>query len=88
MDCNDFFVYKCGLVFSPSLLFTPHHHKSRQKGAAFGSGSFIQENIERKLKTFVKVSQIPHSKFQWFYYFNLFKSGDLIFDSMSQNMKV
>ena len=63
-DCNVFFVYKCGLVCSPSLLFTPHHHKSRQKGAAFGSGSFIQENIERKLKTFVKVSQIPHSHFQ------------------------
>ena len=55
-----FFLYKYGLI--PS--FTPHHNKSRQKGTASGSGSFIQENTERKLKTFVKVSEIPHSKFQ------------------------
>ena len=53
-----FFLYKYGLV--PS--FTPHHNKSRQKGTASGSSSFIQENTERKLKTFVKLSEIPHSK--------------------------
>lgn len=42
--------------------FTPHHHKYKQKGIVTGSGSFIQENIERKLKTFVKVSELSQSQ--------------------------
>ena len=42
--------------------FTPQHHKDKQKGIVTGSGSFIQENIERKLKTFVKVSELSQSQ--------------------------
>ena len=48
------------LLSPPHFSFTPHHHKSRQKVAATHFDSFIQENIERKLKT-IKVSKLPHS---------------------------